>query len=1513
MNLRHRLLLSLLAGLSALPLPAAAITYCVSDASALQAAITSAASALGDSAHDIRLRPGTYALPGGLEFAPSNDLLDNKDFSITGGWNAGCSSRTINPAATVLDGAAAGLDGSFHFGGNQERIVVEGLRFINFTQFQVDDEQCFGGPATCPDTTSVRVRYNEFRNGRRVRLEIFEAPVFNLSNNLFASITAQGQDYPVYLRSDVTSDPPVIAFNTFADLSCQTPTAVWIDVSAGSTTVHHNIVESSCTNDLFLPGQPVLLRNNLYATLSGVAPAASSGNVTSNAPGFVNAAAGDFHLRDTAPVSAGVNAGMTQAQATGFGLSLSLPGQDLDGPAGGRLVGANFDIGAYESALDNGAGTTLTVVNSNDSGAGSLRQAILSANASPGAQTVQFNIAGTCPRIILLDTPLPDVLDDLVIDGYTQPGASPNTAVNGSDAQLCIVVGASAAAGTLAQALQVPNAASSGTSLGVKGIAFAGSTGFNGNFTVALRLRGGSNHLVQGNAFSGTGPGSVGSLGTMGFGIQIRDSAQDALIGGSEPEHRNSFGSMSSSAIVLNDATSGGHIIQNNYIGLSASGQAASSIGLNGIFASASPDVQILDNVIAAVTSSAAISITGASASGYSIQRNRLGVNAFGVPTAALRNGIGIQINAGSGGHLIGSLLGLAPSNLITNSDEAGIWITTTAGTGTLIRPNQIFDNGVSGQGLGVDIGPLGQSVNDPKDPDTGPNNGQNHPEITSSLPNANGSRQVTVSLDSNPNTGFRIDVYRSPNCPAGNRGGNMLNRVGTAQATTNANGIASASFEVNGGGAPGILVAQATNIATGDSSEPSLCYLEPVATTTTITNDSPDPSAFGQPYTVTVLVNAASGDPTGTVTVSDGTGVQCSDSTIVSGIASCQLLSASLGNKTLTASYSGSITHAPSSDTDSHSVVQATTTTTIIGDAPDPSEAGQAYTVNIQVRTPAGNLAVPNGSVTISDGDAQVCAPITLDAQGNGTCQAISLIPGNKTLTAVYAGNANLGGSNDTEPHIVTSAATTTTITSDAPDPSAVGQAYTVQVTLASQPGAGPVTGSVAVNDGSGASCNIAALANGSGSCQLTSTTTGNKTLTASYTPNSASFSASSDTEAHTVNLAATTTTITSDAPDPSTVGQAYTVMVTVASAQGTPAGAVAVSDGTGATCNIAALANGSGSCQLTSTTGGNKTLTATYQGSASHAGSSDTEAHSVSPIATTTTITSDAPDPSVAGQPYTVTVSVDAVTGGVFGDVQVADGSGATCLANVLLGSGSCQLVSTSAGNKTLTANYLGNATFLASSDTEAHTVSPAQAAATVTTITADTPEPTVPGQPYTVSVTVTSQGGTPTGSVNVNDGAGAGAANCQITLVNGSGSCQLASNFAGDRLLTACFVATPAFSGSCDNEVHQTIKADTELSFNGFAPNPPVEDTPTQVSIALGVTAPGSGTPTGTVMVSASPSESCVINLPATSCPLTMTTPGMRTITLSYSGDGNFNPSNRQTQQNVVIDSLLANGFE
>jgi Bacterial Ig-like domain (group 3)/Domain of unknown function (DUF5122) beta-propeller len=92
---------------------------------------------------------------------------------------------------------------------------------------------------------------------------------------------------------------------------------------------------------------------------------------------------------------------------------------------------------------------------------------------------------------------------------------------------------------------------------------------------------------------------------------------------------------------------------------------------------------------------------------------------------------------------------------------------------------------------------------------------------------------------------------------------------------------------------------------------------------------------------------------------------------------------------------------------------------------------------------------------------------------------------------------------------------------------------------------------------------------------------------------------------------------------------------------------------------------------------------------------------------LATTTLITSDQPDPSNVNQPYTVAVSVSSPSATPTGTVNISDGAGASCVATLSNGSGSCQLISTSAGTKTLTANYTGNASFLSSSDTEPHVV--------------------------------------------------------------------------------------------------------------------------------------------------------------------------------------------------------------
>jgi hypothetical protein len=75
---------------------------------------------------------------------------------------------------------------------------------------------------------------------------------------------------------------------------------------------------------------------------------------------------------------------------------------------------------------------TFTVTNTDDSGPGSLRQAIDDANATPGADTIAFAIPGGGVHTITPQTLLPIINEAVLIDGYTQPGSSPNTNATGA-------------------------------------------------------------------------------------------------------------------------------------------------------------------------------------------------------------------------------------------------------------------------------------------------------------------------------------------------------------------------------------------------------------------------------------------------------------------------------------------------------------------------------------------------------------------------------------------------------------------------------------------------------------------------------------------------------------------------------------------------------------------------------------------------------------------------------------------------------------------------------------------------------------------------------------------------------------------------------------------------------------------------------------------------------------------------------------------------------------------------
>ena len=214
------------------------------------------------------------------------------------------------------------------------------------------------------------------------------------------------------------------------------------------------------------------------------------------------------------------------------------------------------------------------------------------------------------------------------------------------------------------------------------------------------------------------------------------------------------------------------------------------------------------------------------------------------------------------------------------------------------------------------------------------------------------------------------------------------------------------------------------------------------------------------------------------------------------------------------------------------------------------------------------------------------------------------------------------------------------------------------------------------------------------------------------------------------------------------------------------------------------------------------------------------------------------------------------------------------------------------------------------------------------TTTTITGDTPDPSVTGQSYAVSVTVAAQSTSPTGMVNVSDGS----ASCTITLATATpptstGSCNLTSTSAGAKTLTASYsAASTAFGNSSGTTAHQVNAASTAISVVG--PTRSRINQPTTFTFALSVTAPGAGSPAGTVTLS-SGAASCTVTVPTAtpSCALSFNALGSRTVSAafapsnsSYAASSSSGAGNAQTlvyaQSDLAVTksdaiSVYANG--
>ena len=286
---------------------------------------------------------------------------------------------------------------------------------------------------------------------------------------------------------------------------------------------------------------------------------------------------------------------------------------------------------------------------------------------------------------------------------------------------------------------------------------------------------------------------------------------------------------------------------------------------------------------------------------------------------------------------------------------------------------------------------------------------------------------------------------------------------------------------------------------------------------------------------------------------------------------------------------------------------------------------------------------------------------------------------------------------------------------------------------------------------------------------------------------------------------------TVTVSSSSPTVTGQAYTtsVIVSPASGAGTPSGSVTVSDGTSASC-VVTLSAGSGSCSLTSTSAGSKTLTASYVGDTNWNSSSGTTTHAVDKANSTTTITAVSNASTLVGEPYSVSVSVAAAapgSGTPGGTVTVSDDDGNTCTITLSGGSGSCNLAGSLQGVKTIKASYGGNASYQTSWHTTSHTVT---MASTTTTITADNPDPTAPGETVTLNASVAAVAPStaiPGGTVRFYEGT---TLLCSAALSGGSASCTYGGLSVGVHTITAEYGgSTNAFNPSTATSVTHTVQ--------------------------------------------------------------------------------------------------------
>ncbi|HYX22369.1 MAG TPA: hypothetical protein VFA98_16115, partial [Thermoanaerobaculia bacterium] len=355
------------------------------------------------------------------------------------------------------------------------------------------------------------------------------------------------------------------------------------------------------------------------------------------------------------------------------------------------------------ACVANVAAATVTVTDTGDStgacsttgtGTCTLRDAITFANANSGS-TIAFNISGAGVHTITPAGDYPNILVPVTIDGYTQPGTSPNT--NGPTQ------------GTNAVLLIELDGVNMDPSFGFGVFIFTGTS--QGSIVRGLVINRGksagiqvdvSNMVIEGN-FIGVDPTGMTAEGNGGYGIAIDGAITNVLVGGTTPAARNII---SGNFVGIETAGGTNHVIQGNLIGTNALGTGAlPGIAPGIVLGHATTGVQIGGTTAAArnVVSgnfggiSLSSSLNDSTVTNNVIQGNFIGTDvtgtlplgngAPGIASGAWNNTIGGSA-AGAGNVISGNVTAGISMGYADGSTIQGNFIGTDV-TGTLAIGNQ--------------------------------------------------------------------------------------------------------------------------------------------------------------------------------------------------------------------------------------------------------------------------------------------------------------------------------------------------------------------------------------------------------------------------------------------------------------------------------------------------------------------------------------------------------------------------------------------------------------------------------------------------------------------------------------------------------------------------------------------------------------------------------------------------------------------------------------------------------